>query len=116
MRVTPNDLRKTNQRLRSFLEELSVTEMASETIGCKMEGIFTELLRVGGRLPNAEAVPVDRELREEMDQYRENLDHLQALLPKVHVKLLTERARLESERAHLEAANAWVRASRHIES
>ncbi len=116
MRVTTDDLQETNQRLRSFLEELSGTEIASEKIGSKMEGIFAELLRVGGELQNAAAEPTDQALQEEMDQYRENLRLLQSLLPGIQAGLLTERARLESERSHLESANAWARASHHIES
>ena len=116
MQVTLDDLHEINRRLHRLLEELSVSEMASETIGFKMEGIFTELLRAGDGLQNAATEPANQELQEEMNHYRRNLEHLQALLPEVKAKLLTERAHLESERSHLEAANAWAQASRPIES
>jgi chromosome segregation ATPase len=111
MQVTPDDLHEINRRLHRLLDELSVTEMASATIGLMMEGIFTELLRAGDGLQNAATEPANQELQEEMNQYRRNLEHLQALLPEVHARLLTERAHLESERSHLEAASAWAQAS-----
>jgi hypothetical protein len=110
--MTSQNLHDTNRRLRGVLEELSHSDPAPATIGPRMELILTELLRVGGWLQSAAAGPADRELQEEINQYRQNLELLQTLLPEIQARLLTERARLESERSHLEAANAGVRASR----
>lgn len=113
--MTFENLHDTNRRLRAVLEELSHGDRAPATIGPKMELILTELLRVGGWLQSASGEPVDRELQEEINQYRKNVELLKTLLPEIQARLLTERARLESERSHLEAANAELRASRRAQ-
>jgi hypothetical protein len=108
------DLRKTNSRLRVWLDSLTARQTSVKPRPAtpqQMEGLLAELMRAGQQLrvlPNVR----DPELEGELSAYRKNVERLRALLPAIHADLLDERARLEQERARVEAAAAWARRSR----
>jgi hypothetical protein len=108
------DLRKTNSRLRFWLDSLTARQTSvkpSHATPQQMEGLLAELMRAGQQLRVLPKVR-DPELEGELSAYRKNVERLRALLPAIHADLLDERARLEQERARVEAAAAWARRSR----
>jgi chromosome segregation ATPase len=108
------DLRKTNSRLRFWLDSLTARQTAvkpSPATPQEMEGLLAELMRAGQQLRDLPAAR-DPELEGELSAYRKNVERLRTLLPSIHADLLEERARLEQERARVEAAAEWARRSR----
>ncbi|MFZ0735145.1 MAG: hypothetical protein WAM79_22705 [Candidatus Sulfotelmatobacter sp.] len=107
-----NELHETNERLRSWLGSLS---LAGSTVRPatpeQMNGILSELMRVGQWLRAAQA-ETDDAVQQELGIYRKHVEQLRAVLPSIHQTLLHERARLEQERQRLSSASEWVRASR----
>jgi hypothetical protein len=109
------DLRETNQRLRHWLAGM-IAESGQRRAATPEDicVLLSELSRAGAKL-RAEPLPAkgaDRELDEELEQYRCNVELLRKLLPSIHGQLLAERARLEAQRARVQSAAEWARASR----
>lgn len=111
-----SDLRETNHRLSSLLDNLlpAAAPPGSEprvATPQQMARLLSELLRAGQRLRTLPAHK-DAALEQELTAYRKLVERLRAVMPAIHGALLRERARLERERHRVRAVSEWARVSR----
>ena len=115
MKSRAQSLRETNQRLRSWLEQMSAKcGRRRPATPADIAELLSELLSTGVELRSAAIPPqgIDLDLDRELDCYRQNIEQLREVLPSIQGQLLSERARIESQRARMESAADWARASR----
>ncbi len=109
------NLRRTNTRLRRYLEGLT-PDPADPTAPPPqiISEVLSELLRAGEWMRQGLADSRDGQVQAELVDYRRNLERLRDRMPAIHRHLLAERARLEAERARIESAVDWAQGSRQI--
>jgi hypothetical protein len=114
MRSLLQPLRDTNRRLKFCLDGIAVKHEAEVVTPEQMGTLLSDLLAAGASL-RAQPLPeagYDRELENELAEYRRQVERLRDLLPSIHRTLLAERARIERQRSRLQSASEWARTSR----
>jgi hypothetical protein len=108
------NLKRVNQRLRDRLSQFDMESPPSVGLSAgQVAEMFAVLLQAADVLQSApECGSIDREMSEQISEYRSHINRLQHWLPTIQTVLLAERAGLEAERKHLLAAAGWAQASK----
>ena len=110
------DLQESANKIRQALGQLlpscqeNIPKVASPE---QMSELLSGLMRAGQWL-RVLSTKRDRDLEEEVCNYRAEVERLRSVLPAIQASLLAQRARLEQDRERLNGAAAWAQASSQI--